>query len=61
MKVLNCNGHIPKNPFKGLLRVLQHWLFGLTKMLSFGNLTLKYGDIVYIAVRDVQEYAQNCN
>jgi glycosyltransferase involved in cell wall biosynthesis len=52
MKVLNCNGHAFKSPIKGLLGTLQYWGFRLTEMLSFGNLTWKYKDIVYIAVKD---------
>jgi SAM-dependent methyltransferase len=61
MKVLTCNGHAFKSPIKGLLGVLEHWGFRLTEMLSFGNLTRKYEDIVYIAVKDLPKSVWSCN
>jgi hypothetical protein len=61
MKVLNCIGHAFKSPIKGLLGTLQYWGFRLTEMLSFGNLTWKYEDIVYITVKDLPEKARNFN
>ena len=52
MKILNCSGHSFKSPIKGLLGALHYWGFRLTELLSFGNLTWKYEDIVYIAAKD---------
>lgn len=52
MKMAGYYGHAEKSPIKGFFGVLQFTVFRLTELLSFGRLTWRYEDAVYIAVKD---------